>query len=150
MVIWIAAILLIAAVALFVAAPLSDYVSNRSTPATGADSQRREHDHALAVQALRELEFDHAMGKLDADDYHALKQRLEIRALTAMGERKKTPGGSSADRVEPVAPSSQPIVAARTIGVSFCSQCGTRLAQAHNFCPNCGAGRTVTATGEIR
>ena len=150
MVIWIAAILLITAVALFVAAPLSDRVSKRSAPATGAESQRRAHDHALAVQALRDLEFDHAMGKLDADDYHALRQRLEIRALTAMGEREKTPGALSADRVAPVVRSSQSIAAALSVIANFCFQCGNRLAQAHNFCPNCGAGRTVTATGEIR
>jgi cytochrome c-type biogenesis protein CcmI len=103
-VIWVAAILVVAAVALFVAAPLSDDASDGGRPATGGESERHEHEHALAVQALRELEFDHAMGKLDADDYRALRQRLEIRALAGMSVRASSP-----DRIAPAVAPSQSI-----------------------------------------
>ena len=149
MVIWVAAIFLIIAVALFIAAPLSDHLSSVSSPTTGAESERREHEHALAVQALRELEFDYAMGKLDADDYRPLRQRLEIRALAAMGGWEKKPSPSSRDRGAPVVPLSQSTVA-RTVRGQFCSQCGTGLAQTHNFCPDCGAALALKATAETR
>ena len=134
MVIWIAAILMITAVGLFIAAPLSDQVFARRSSAISTESERREHEHALALQALRELEFDQAMGKLDASDYRALREKLETRALAAMGGREKTPSQSS-DHVAPV----------RTVTVNFCTQCGTRIGRAHNFCANCGEQLAVTS-----
>jgi hypothetical protein len=76
-VIWVAAILLIIAVALFIAAPLIDPVLGSRRSVISAESERREHEHALSIQALRDLEFDHAMGKLDAADYRVLRERLE-------------------------------------------------------------------------
>jgi len=138
--IWIAAMLLITAVALFVAAPLSDQVSNEDRPASEAESGRREHEHSLAVQALRELEFDYAMGKLDADDYHALRLRLEMRALAAMSERVTSSRHSSPCLVGSVVRLSHSVAAA-PVNINFCSQCGTRSVETHNFCHNCGAGR---------
>ena len=145
MIIWVAAILLITAVGLFVAAPLSDNVFGGRGSTSSPDSERRDHEHSLAVQALRELEFDHAMGKLDADDYRALKEKLEHRALAAMGKREEAPRQFSLDRTAPVAARSQSIAPARTIVVNFCPQCGTRIGRAHNFCANCGTPLAVTA-----
>jgi cytochrome c-type biogenesis protein CcmI len=144
--IWVAAILLIAAVALFVAAPLSDDVLGRRSPSSNAGLERRAHDHALAVQALRDLEFDHAMGKLDADDYRALRERLESRALATMGGPEKARRQSPLDQVAAVAAASQSVAPARTITVNFCPQCGTKTGSAYNFCANCGAAIAVTAT----
>src|SRR5262249_3713010 len=83
---------MIAAIALFVAAPLTDHDTIGGTSATDEQSGHREHEHALTVQALRELEFDYAMGKLDANDYRMLRGRLETRALAAMAGWEKRPG----------------------------------------------------------
>ncbi len=146
MVIWVAAILLIIAVALFIAAPLIDPVFGSRRSVISAESERREHEHGQAIQALRDLEFDHAMGKLDAGDYRALRERLEIRELTAMSGREKTPRYSSMDEIAPVVVSSQSVSAARTATVNFCARCGTRIVLAHNFCANCGAALRMTAT----
>ena len=146
MVIWVAAILLIIAVALFVAAPLSDPLFGGRRSSISAESERREHEHGLAIQALRDLEFDHAMGKLDACDYRVLRERLETRALAAMGGREKMPRYSSMDGVAPVVISSQSVGVARTATVNFCPRCGTRIGLAHNFCANCGAVLAITAT----
>jgi hypothetical protein len=41
----------------------------------------------LARAALREVEFDHALGNLDDHDYAALRTRYERRALAALGLR---------------------------------------------------------------
>ena len=88
MVIWIAAIMLIIAVALFIAAPLTDYVLGGHNKVVSREPEGWVREQALAIQALRELEFDYAMGKLDSNDYLALKQRFENRVLAATVTRQ--------------------------------------------------------------
>ncbi len=81
----LAAAMIVAGVALFVAAPLAGGLLPFRRPSTAElDQKRLEHDRALAVQGLRELEFDRAMGKLSDADYAQLKVTLENRALSAM------------------------------------------------------------------
>ena len=82
---YIAAFLIIMGVALYVAAPLSGGLAIRAKK-TREELERDhwEHEHALAVQGLRELEFDREMGKLSDLDYESLGASLENRALTAM------------------------------------------------------------------
>lgn len=141
MVIWIAAVLMITAVALFVAAPLSDQQSGGTDLPPGAEAESYDHEHALAVQALRDLEFDHAMGKLDGDDYRALRQRLEIRALATAVPPNRAATSALPERTVEVAPPWSTV--ARAAVVNFCIQCGARFDQAHHFCANCGAGRAI-------
>ncbi|MBV8774585.1 MAG: c-type cytochrome biogenesis protein CcmI [Deltaproteobacteria bacterium] len=138
MVIWIAAVLMITAVALFVAAPLSDHSTR-----TEADAESYDHEHALAVQGLRELEFDHAMGKLDGDDYRALRKKLEIRALATAVSPNRTALAAMPERRVEIVPSS---TLARAAAENLCVQCGARFDQAHHFCPNCGAARAIQAS----
>jgi cytochrome c-type biogenesis protein CcmI len=144
-VIWFAAMLLIAAVGLFIAAPLSDQASGGPRSAISDESKRREHEHALAVQGLRELEFDQAMGKVDAGDYRVLRSKLENRALAALSAGDKADRQSARDRLATVAALSEPIAAARTAILNFCPQCGSRVDSAHHFCASCGAALAVTA-----
>jgi len=82
---YIAAVLIVAGVALFVAAPLSGGLRGRAR--RSREEQELDHwahEHALVVQGLRELEFDREMGKLSDADYESLKVSLEGRALHAM------------------------------------------------------------------
>jgi cytochrome c-type biogenesis protein CcmI len=81
----LAAALIVAGVALFVAAPLGiGLVGARAKSDGELQVERHEHDRALAVQGLRELEFDREMGKLSDADYESMHKSLEDRALTAM------------------------------------------------------------------
>ena len=81
----LAAALIIAGGALFVAAPLGIGLVGARAKSTGElQAERHEHDRALAVQGLRELEFDREMGKLSDADYDSMHKALEDRALTAM------------------------------------------------------------------
>jgi cytochrome c-type biogenesis protein CcmI len=81
----LAAALIVAGVALFVAAPLGvGLMGARAKSSDELKTERHEHERALAVQALRELEFDREMGKLSDADYESMHQALEERALTAM------------------------------------------------------------------
>src|SRR5271170_4271777 len=103
---YLAAILIVAAVALFVAAPLTEGLRRRRRfLLDDAECDRFEHDRALAVQGLRELEFDHEMHKLDSADYQSLRATLENRALAAM---------TALDHARPILPDSSTTPAQRS------------------------------------
>ena len=86
----LAAALIVAGVALFVAAPLGiGLVGARAKSPDELQLERLEHERALAVQGLRELEFDREMGKLSDADYDPMHKALENRALTAMAAVEK-------------------------------------------------------------
>jgi ribosomal protein L32 len=154
---YFAAILIVAAVALFVAAPLSGGFPRRwRATSRELDFERLEHERGLAVQGLLELEFDHEMGKLDELDYRKLKKSLEDRALAAMSaiERARiTAGGTKRGapmRLAARGARSGRAAAAVTMGVTapavnFCPQCGVRVGAGHNFCAACGASVNLAA-----
>jgi hypothetical protein len=169
---YLAAILIVAAVALFVAAPLSGgFPRGRRSTTLQLELERLEHERGLAVQGLRELEFDHEMGKLDEVDYHDLKRSLEDRALSAMSAIERARGDARARTMRlaarpartpsaPVAltpaapapalraPSARRLPGAAGVGqplVNFCPQCGVRVGTGHNFCAECGANLSPVA-----
>lgn len=107
----LAAALIIAGVALFVAAPLGiGLIGARAKSPGELQVERHEHQRALAVQGLRELEFDREMGKLSDADYDSMYKALEDRALTAMAAveniRAQSDKGSNAKKatVTPLTP----------------------------------------------
>lgn len=82
---FLAAALIVAGVALFVAAPLGIGLAGARAKSAGElQVERHEHERALAVQGLRELEFDREMGKLSEADYDSMHKALEQQALAAM------------------------------------------------------------------
>ena len=131
MAIELAVLMLIAAVALFVAAPLTEGFAARQRTATADAAAGLEHDRGLAMAGIRDLDFDHATGKVDEADFHALRNNLETRALGAM---------AGLDRLREADPSSQPMPgsAAPATGVC-CAQCGVKASINAEFCGGCGA-----------
>jgi NADH pyrophosphatase NudC (nudix superfamily) len=144
-VIYLAAILIVIGVALFVAAPL--FESARATRAGRSDLERNrlEHEKALAVQGLRELEFDREMHKLSDPDWAELKQQLEIRALRTMAAIEKLDKemeGRGAPAVRRRVARGD--AAAGTLqAVRFCPACGKPVTSQVNFCGECGAALTI-------
>ncbi|MEA2706532.1 MAG: hypothetical protein QOH22_1320 [Gemmatimonadaceae bacterium] len=65
----------------------------------------------LAVDALRELEFDRETGKISDSDYEPLKARYTEQALAVM----------------------------RAGSASVCEKCGPRPERDAEFCSNCGS-----------
>ncbi len=52
--------------------------------ATEHERHRLEKEKDLAYGAIKEAEFDFQMGKLSAEDYAALREKYETRALGAL------------------------------------------------------------------
>ncbi len=124
--IWLALLMLTASVALFVAAPLTEGLAARKGATEREDrTLGLQHDRALAVAAIRELEFDHAMGKIDEGDFATIRATLETRALDAM--QGLTQGF---DALIPTGPLSD--------NAQSCSYCGAFVAGDYPFCAVCG------------
>ena len=157
----LAAALIVAGVALFVAAPLGIGLAGARAKSQGEiQVERDEHERGLAVQGLRELEFDREMGKLSDADYQSMHHALEERALTAMAavENFHLQTGRAAN---PKKPSSAPLTQAprrpavparRTDGAPTPvvhaqppppPQSGPSPSHKICFCPQCGARATA-------
>src|SRR5438132_1535610 len=104
---------------------------------------------AVALRALKEIEFDRATGKLSDADYDALKAKYAAEALAALRTEARDArwGGRDAEPSQaPSDPASRiPHPACPTHGprpeadAEFCSECGRRLGSAPGYCARCGA-----------
>jgi cytochrome c-type biogenesis protein CcmI len=170
----VAAALIVAGVALFVAAPLGIGLTRARAKSTRElQVERHEHERALAVQGLRELEFDREMGKLSDADYQSMHQTLENRALTAMTEvekiraetaskkqasvvaladapRRPAPMPRSTDTVPTLVVHHEVPRPTAPRKIRFCPECGTRSAPESNFCAECGASFKTTPRATSR
>ena len=138
-------VLAIAAMA-FVLAPLFNERAAVPIAARGRDPRVEMQSRGeAAVEALREIEFDRATGKLADVDYTTLKARYTKQALTAMRAESK---GTLIDESDveaairrarearanaPACPQHGPRPEADAI---YCSECGRFLGGA---CAHCGA-----------
>jgi hypothetical protein len=142
-------ILLAAGAIYFVLLPiLRPPVDSASGDAAAADEGEDPADdmapQAVALRALKEIEFDRATGKLSDQDYDALKAKYTGEALAAMRGERAPPAVSRAPE--------RPAGAQRTThsarcpehgsrpesGALFCSECGRRLGAAPGYCARCG------------
>jgi uncharacterized paraquat-inducible protein A len=90
-----------------------------------------ERDKALSLRAIKELEFDHAMGKVSDADFVEMRDRLRARAVRLMSQLE----GSALyrDRIE------QDAAQAETETSRTCGACGTSNDADARFCKGCGA-----------
>jgi cytochrome c-type biogenesis protein CcmI len=149
---YIAALLIVAAAALFVAAPLTEGFLRRKR-SVNLEMARHEHQCELALQGLRELEFDHEMGKLDESDYRNLKASLENRALAAMRvlEQLAQEHRIAVVRLAPPRSPSAASTAAGTVrSINFCPQCGMRAEVNYRFCAGCGVSLEASPRGRVQ
>lgn len=123
----------------------------------------REHRKDLALAALKEIEFDRAMGKLDDADYERMKAAYTTEALEAIRavERAEAPvpqepalakrqvpagvssAGAGAAGAAAAGDPAEALIAAKRraarSGRKFCSECGAEMEGAGKFCVECGA-----------
>jgi NADH pyrophosphatase NudC (nudix superfamily) len=112
--IWIA----VGLVALFVGWPLVQ--ARRGAEPGDADALPLERQKREALSAIKEAEFDRAMGKLSDADFAQITQRYRDQALAAMAALEA--GSTRGDRPR----------------LAFCPQCGGKLPPRANFCGGCG------------
>ena len=149
-----AGILLAAGAVYFVLQPILRPVSSGSAMRDvgsvdeGDDPDDDFSPRAVALRALKEIEFDRATGKLSDADYDNLKTKYTTEALAAL--RAEATGGGRRDagsvvsdgashpasRISPpVCPTHGPRPES---DAQFCSECGRRLATAPGYCARCG------------
>jgi double zinc ribbon protein len=144
-----------AGAAYYVLRPILDPPAPDAAPVDGAEGDDPDDDlsaQAVAVRALKEIEFDRATGKLSDADYDALKAKYTAAALAALR-------GDAATRDAP-APAAQraPAVAGAPRAAAcpvdgprpepdavFCSACGRRLGEARGYCVRCGSALETDA-----
>lgn len=98
-----------------------------------------ERDKMLALRAIKELEFDHAMGKVSDEDFRVMSGRLRARAGRLMRQLEASAGyrerverdlakrlGEKA-AAEPVARTCGNCSTANDADAQFCKSCGTKL-----------------------
>jgi hypothetical protein len=160
-VLYLAAVLIVASVALFVAAPLGGgLLTTRRAGRGAAEAERLEHERALAMQGLRELEFDREMGKLSQADYAALHEALMTRALGASAALERLHAMATASEAPAARPrlvksvsasttTAPPTASAPPARIRFCPRCGVDTA-AGKFCSECGAPLSLSARAAAR
>jgi hypothetical protein len=120
-----------------------------------------------ALTAIKELEFDYHVGKIAAEDFQRLDERLRRQAIALIQQVEKlAPESATLDeRLEveiarlrhtqdrsaaaPEIASAPPVPAAQS--ARFCTNCGAPLAANHKFCAQCGtpvAGAVAIAAGD--
>lgn len=129
---------------------------------TGDEGDDPEDDmspQAVALRALKEIEFDRATGKLSDTDYEQLKAKYTAEAVAAMrgeqgagsreqktiparavpGPRLPGPCSEHGTRPEPDAQFCSECGRRLGAGPGYCARCGTALERDARYCNSCGA-----------
>lgn len=91
-----------------------------------------QREKALLLRSIKELDFDHAMGKVGEADYTEMSARLRARTLALMQDLERAEQQTASER--------QASGARRPA----CPACRTRNDPDAKFCKNCGNPLTVT------
>jgi len=137
MVFSVGALLVAAAVVLFIVQPmvkgLHASLERDEDELTETEARKR-----VALLALRDVEYDYLAGKLDDEDYRSLKGELTAEALAALEAdetaRSGVLSGSAAAALEAEIAEAR---AGLRSGV-FCSECGFANDPGSRFCSSCG------------
>ncbi|MBN1303894.1 MAG: zinc ribbon domain-containing protein [Anaerolineales bacterium] len=146
-------------VGLFLAQP---YVENKRGLSHSITAAERERSALLAerdriVNALEELDFDHALGKIPEEEYPVQRKDLLNRGASVLSQLNTTERAAK-DPLEAAAASLrdgkgipaldsedelESMIAARRAkrkdkSAGFCPKCGKPVLRSDRFCPSCG------------
>mgnify|MGYP006412089743 FL=1 len=132
----IGALLVSAAVVLFILQPivkgLHASLDRDEDELTDTEARKR-----VALLALRDVEYDYLAGKLDEEDYRALKSELTAEALAALEADEAARDGSDATAEEDLEAEIAQIRAGLNSG-DACVTCGFASEPGSRFCSSCG------------
>ena len=156
---------LLVVVAVFVSRPLFENRKTVSRPAFDQMEHKRSTllaERDRTINALYELDFDHALGKIPAEDYPQQREILmnqgtgilrELDALQDAGAESNAPPASGPQPTKheiarkPVDPNDELEIllanrrrSKHEKSAGFCPKCGGPLQKSDHFCPKCGAG----------
>lgn len=113
----------------------------RKTGAAGGSHDARA-GRSAALSALRDLDFDFQTGKVNEQDYPALRQQLVAEAARYMQAQTEDEKLESLIRVHKASQGKQaagPQAGSSAAGSSTCPSCGKRVKADDLFCRSCGA-----------
>jgi hypothetical protein len=90
-------------------------------------------------QALRELRFDHEVGKITDEDFVAFEGSLKQTAANSLRALDEWEAGADRDLDEAIESAVAARAAAIAVGGIVCPSCGLPAGPEDRFCGNCGA-----------
>jgi len=94
------------------------------SPAAGLEEKK-----AAIYENLRDLQFEHRVGKLSEEDYQRVKLGLQRELAAVLAEIDRISGDAKVSEAAP-APVAHPAF--------LCPHCGASFTQPMKFCGNCG------------
>jgi hypothetical protein len=95
-----------------------------------------EREKALTLRSIKELEFDHQMGKVSDADFADLNARLRARAMALIADLERAAEAEAERAVRHQAPGIRHQARNDT---ASCAACGTTNDVDARFCKQCGA-----------
>ncbi|MGD0947957.1 MAG: hypothetical protein ABSA52_11040 [Candidatus Binatia bacterium] len=110
----------------FASTPAAEFSGTK--PVTASEREHWERQKLEAYAAIKEVEFDHQMGKLSEADFAAIRDKYAAQALEAI----------AALDAASAAPLRQALTGRRARRIAYCPSCGVSPPARANFCPGCG------------
>ena len=122
-------------------------LKGRAAPTATLSAQERLEEllaqRDAAYQALRELSFDHRVGKITDEDFVAFEANLKHTAADALRALDEFEQAADIDLDAYLERTISARKAALSAGGHRCPQCGQPAAAGDKFCAACGAALTV-------
>jgi hypothetical protein len=128
--------LVIAAILLFIMQPVVKGL-HASLDRDEGELTETEARKRVALLALRDVEYDFLAGKLDEEDYRALKSQLTAEALAALEADEAARGSGAAVGEADLEAEIARVRAGLRAGI-VCPECGFSNEKGSKFCSACG------------
>jgi hypothetical protein len=102
-----------------------------------------EQEKTLALRTIKDLEFDHAMGKISEDDFHEMSVRLRSRATRLI--KQLDAGSGYRSQIERDLAKRLGETGEKGGAVHTCARCSVANDADARFCKSCGAALSTTA-----